>query len=172
LICRVQSCTRWTGFPLNCSFEMAWHLHSSVPLNFIARFQHFTPYRSANLPPNCMHAVADPLKCHQDVPELKELSTALPDRATFIIITIIIGPTALYGPGLPFLRTSQHIIVLGSAVYPTSNSSNPGGSMFFCQGFLQYLTGPHFKASGIRSPPLHDIAVYTLLGDHDMDTHA
>jgi hypothetical protein len=40
--------------------------------------------------------------------------------------------------------------------------SNTEGPVFFCQGFLPQLTGPHFKASESRSPPLHDLAVYIL----------
>jgi hypothetical protein len=33
------------------------------------------------------------------------------------------------------------------------------------------LTGSHFKASGTRSPPLHDLAVYMLSRDHGVDMH-
>jgi hypothetical protein len=73
-----------------------------------------------------MHVVPDPLKCHQDVPELKELSTALPDRATFIIIIIIniiiiIGLTALRGPWPSFslnFATNFFRVQLSSLLQP------------------------------------------------------
>ena len=44
-----------------------------------------------------------------------------------------------------------------SALCPTS--SNPGGSMFFCWGFLSYLVCTNLKASGIHfsAPALHGI---------------
>jgi hypothetical protein len=32
--------------------------------------------------------------------------------------------------------------------------------MFFCQGFLPQLTGPHFKAPVTRSPALHDSRIH------------
>jgi hypothetical protein len=44
--------------------------------------------------------------------------------------------------------------------------------MYFCEGFLPYLTSLHFKASGTRSLSLHDLAVYRLPRDHGVDTHA
>jgi hypothetical protein len=98
-----------------------------------------------------MHVVADPLKCHQDVPELKELSTALPDRATFIIIVIIIiiiiiiiiGSTAQCGPWPSF-----------SSDFATNNFS--GLSCLLCVNPQQswridvFLSG--FSALADRSP--------------------
>jgi hypothetical protein len=56
------------------------------------------------------------------------------------------------------------IIFFCWVVNPMPSPSNPGGSMFFCQGFLPQLAGPNIKALGTCSPPLHDSAIYTLHG--------
>jgi hypothetical protein len=42
---------------------------------------------------------------------------------------------------------------------------------FSVRGFLPWLTGPHFKALGTHSSPLHDLAVYTSPRDHGVDKH-
>jgi hypothetical protein len=57
-------------------------------------------------------------------------------------------------------------------VNPTPTPSNSGRSMIFCQDFLPWLTGSHFKASGTRTLPLHDLAVYRLPRDRGVDMHA
>jgi hypothetical protein len=53
---------------------------------------------------------------------------------------------------------------------PPPTPGYPEGRCFLSG--LSPLASPNFKASGSRSLPLHDSAVYTLPRSHDMDMHA